>query len=60
MKSIKKAWAIECTNGRLMKNENSAVGTAVYTTKSAAQWVIDQLKTKGKPVKVRVTVEKEI
>ena len=60
MKTTAKAWAIEYPNGRLMKNENSTIGTAVYSTKSAAQWVIDQLKTKGKPVKVRITVEKVI
>lgn len=60
MKTIKKAWAIEYPNGKLMKSENSTVGTAVYLTKSNAQWVIDQLKTKSKPVKVRITVEKVI
>ena len=57
MKSIKKAWAIEHPNGRLMHGFD---GVEIYSTKSAAQYVLDHTPTKGKPVKVRITVEKVI
>lgn len=57
MKSIKKVWAIEYPNGRLMQG---VTGVEVWLTKTEAQWVINRSQTKGKPVKVRVTVEKVI
>jgi hypothetical protein len=57
MRSITTAWAIEYPNGRLMQG---VTGVELYSTKSAAQWTLDNTRTKGKPVKVRITDEKVI
>ncbi len=60
MKTTAKAWAVEYPNGRLMKSWSTATGAAIFATRKEAQWVIGQLASKGKPVKVRITVEKVI
>ena len=57
MRSVKTAWAIEYTNGRLMQG---VTGVELWPTKTEAQWTINRAQIKGKPVKVRITVEKVI
>lgn len=57
MNSVKKLWAIEYSNGRLMQGQ---AGVELWPTKADAQFEIYKLSINGKPVKVRVTVEKVI
>lgn len=57
MRSVKTAWAIEYPNGRLMLGW---LGPELYSTKQQAKDAVERANIKGKPVKVRITVEKVI
>jgi hypothetical protein len=50
-------WAIEIHDCAFHKAAWSTVGYSLYELKSEAQADIDQFKIKGKPMKVRVTIE---
>jgi hypothetical protein len=62
MKTIKAhkkvVWAIEHRKNRILKDPNSTTGVCLYSTKAAAQWVIDQSVPNGKPIKVLITIER--
>lgn len=57
MKSIKVAWAIAYPNKRFMLGW---LIPELYSTKQQAQDAVERANIKGKPVKVRITVEKVI
>jgi hypothetical protein len=61
MKTLKKykkvAWAIEHRKNCLLKSDDN-LGVHIYSTKSAAQCVIDWSAIEAKPVKVLITIER--
>jgi hypothetical protein len=62
MKTIKAhkkvVWAIEHRKNCMLKDPNSTTGVCLYSTKAAAQWVIDNAALDAKPIKVLVTIER--
>jgi hypothetical protein len=56
-RTTKELWAIEIQDSAFHKASWSTVGYSLYDLKSEAQADIDAFKIKGKPIKVRVTIE---
>jgi hypothetical protein len=51
-------WAIEIRDSAFHKAAWSTVGYSLYESKSEAQSDIDSFKINGKPMKVRITIQR--
>jgi hypothetical protein len=57
-RTTKEMWAIEIRDSAFHKAAWSTVGYSLYESKSEAQSDIDSFKINGKPMKVRITIQR--
>ena len=59
-RTTKEMWAIEIRDSAFHKAAWSTVGYSLYEHKSEAQADIDSFKIDGRPMKVRVTIQRAV